>query len=373
MLVLTGAGSSLCVTNPPGSKLKVKTAPSWEDLWDAVEGTVGRGTFASILEKLPNGADIKNIEKLLTQCKLYVELHGNADENGAMFATFITKAEIAILDRVNFVDGDSDLAAHELLLLKVARRGVRKPRTKLFTANYDLCFEYAAQRRRFVVVDGFSHASPQIYDCSHFQQDIVRREGSKEAPDYLEGVFHLYKLHGSLDWRKLSTDIIRSRSDDGAPVLIYPRDSKYQEAFEPPYFDMMAAFQAALREPDTTLLVSGFGFNDSHISRPIIAALEGNMTFRLVVCDPMLLDNTSVQGDPVTLKSGTDKLKNDTHRQLMRLAQTGDQRLALLHGRFEDLAHALPDLVAQTERERHAERIRALRELDAPAKGAVNS
>ena len=88
--------------------------------------------------------------------------------NGAMFATFITKAEIAILDRVNFVDGDSDLAAHHPLLLKVARRGVRKPRTKLFTANYDLCFEYAAQRRRFVVVDGFSHASPQIYDCSHF-------------------------------------------------------------------------------------------------------------------------------------------------------------------------------------------------------------
>ena len=99
------------------------------------------------------------------------------------------------------------------------------------------------------------------------------------------------------------------------------------------------------------------------------------MTFRLVVCDPMLLDNTSVQGDPVTppLKSGTDKLKNDTHRQLMRLAQTGDQRLALLHGRFEDLAHALPDFVTQTRRERHAERIRALRELDAPAKGAVNS
>jgi hypothetical protein len=39
----------------------------------------------------------------------------------------------------------------------------------------------------------------------------------------------------------------------------------------------------------------------------------------------------------------------------------------LLHGRFEDLALALPDLVAETERERHAQRIRTLREVDAKA------
>jgi hypothetical protein len=55
------------------------------------------------------------------------------------------------------------LAAHESVLRKLARRGSRKPRAKVFTSNYDLCFEYAARRQRFVIVDGFSHAARPVY------------------------------------------------------------------------------------------------------------------------------------------------------------------------------------------------------------------
>jgi hypothetical protein len=39
---------------------------------------------------------------------------------------------------------------------------------KLFTTNYDLCFEEAAARSRFVTVDGFSHAMPQEFDGAYF-------------------------------------------------------------------------------------------------------------------------------------------------------------------------------------------------------------
>jgi hypothetical protein len=125
---------------------------------------------------------------------------------------------------------------------KIARRGIRKPRAKLFTTNYDLCFETAAQGQQFVVIDGFSHSHPQVYDRAHFGYDIVRRVGDQDAPDYIENVFHLYKLHGSIDWRRDGSVIRRSRDDKhGAPVLIYPRDSKYQQAFEPPYLDMMGS------------------------------------------------------------------------------------------------------------------------------------
>jgi len=58
-------------------------------------------------------------------------------------------------------------------------------------------------------------------------------------------------------------EIVRSQGDVGEPILIYPRSSKYQEAFDAPYLDMMGALQAALREPDTALVISGFGFNDA--------------------------------------------------------------------------------------------------------------
>lgn len=367
VLLLTGAGSSFSASNSETSKLKAKTAPGLTDLWDAVKAKVGDTKFNAVIQKIPNGAAIKDIEieKLLTQCKLFVELYGRAAGDGKVISEFIGDAEIAILDRVNFVDEATGLTAHESVLRKLARRGARKPRAKVFTTNYDLCYEYAARRQRFVIVDGFSHAAPPVYDRSHFSLDIVRRDGSNEAPDYFENVFQLYKLHGSLDWRRTDTDIIRSRTDSGSPVLIYPRDSKYQETFEPPFLDMMGTFQAALRVPDTALFVAGFSFSDSHLAQPLLAALESNMSFRLVVCDPAFLADEHLKDDPVTISSAGAPV-NAFHQKLHRLAQAGDHRLTLLHGRFEDFALALPDLVAETERESHAARVKALREAGPP-------
>lgn len=363
VLLLTGAGSSFCVRNASASKLKATTAPGLADLWNAVRAETGTTVFDEVLGIIPNGTKINEIEKLLTQCKLYVALYGDATANGKLISEFVAKAESAILQRVDFVDAETDLISHQGILRKLARRGIRKPRTKIFTTNYDLAFEYAARLQRFVVIDGFSHAAPPVYDRSHFGLDIVRRDNAKDAPDYLDSVVQLFKLHGSIDWRRTSTEIVRSRGDEGKPVLIYPRDSKYQEAFEPPYLDMMAAFQTALREPDTTLLVAGFSFNDSHLSQPVLAALESNLSFRLLVCDPAFLDSSLIDTDPVNVDS--DTTHNDFHKKLIRLVQAGDERVMLLNGRFEDLAVALPDLVAETERERLALRAKVLRDTTA--------
>lgn len=359
LLVLTGAGSSFCVDNT-GVGRSAKTAPGLKDLWEAVRAKVGEAAFDGVIGLIPNGAAIADIEKLLTQCKLYVALYGDA-AGGKMIADFVKNAEQAILDRVDFVDAKSGLSAHQALLRKIARRGIRKPRARIFTTNYDLAFEFAARGHRFVIVDGFSHAAPPAYDQSNFGLDIVRRDNAKDAPDYLDSVFHLYKLHGSIDWRRTSTDIIRARDDSGKPVLIYPRDSKYQEAFEPPYLDMTAALQSSLREPDTALFVVGFSFSDSHIAQPIMSALESNMSLRIVVCDPIFLEDAAVEKNPM-LAEPKKASNNAIHKKLMQLVEAGDERIILLHGRFEDLAIALPDLVAETERERHAQRIRMLRE-----------
>jgi hypothetical protein len=369
LLLLTGAGASFCVKNAEASKVTSKTAPSLKDLWSAVKTKVGDTRFAAVTAIIPRGATITEIEKLLTHCKLYIELYGETDDDGRAVAEFIKDAETAILTRTDFVDDETDLTAHQSVLRKMARRGVRKPRARVFTTNYDLSIEYAARRQRFIVIDGFSHTAPQVYDRSHFGLDIVRREGAKDAPDFLDSVFQLYKLHGSIDWRRTPTEIIRSRGGEGEPVLIYPRDSKYQEAFEPPYLDMMAALQAALREPDTTIFIAGVSFNDSHIAQPIWAALESNMSFRMVVCDPAFLPEALIEDDPITIKD-VDRPKNLFHQKLLDFAQFGDERLALVNGRFEDLAVALPDLVAETERERHALRMKALREATSGGEGA---
>jgi hypothetical protein len=249
---------------------------------------------------------------------------------------------------------------------KVARRGIRKPRTKIFSTNYDLCFEQAAREQQFVVVDGFSHSMPQIYDRAHFSYDIVRRGRGDDPPDYIENVFHLYKLHGSLDWRRRNSLILRSKdSEIGTPVLIYPRDSKYQEAFEPPFLDMMGALQSALREPDAALIISGFGFNDEHISKPVMAAIEANMSLHVVVCDIAFLNDATLDGAEKIIPADAGmRIDNPYLKQLRALVSDGDKRITLLNGRFEDLALGLPDLIAQTERERHFERLQRLHGTD---------
>ena len=106
---------------------------------------------------------------------------------------------------------------------------------------------------------GFLQPVPQTYDRAHFSYDIVRREGDSEPPDYIENVFQLYKLHGSIDWCWTGSLIVRSSEvSSGDPVLIYPRDSKFQEVFENPFLDLIGSFHLC-RERQTrpsSLLVS---------------------------------------------------------------------------------------------------------------------
>jgi len=364
---LTGAGASFCARNADG----LAQAPSMPDLWNTVETAIGQAEFAAILAKFPNAKVNENIEKLLSLCKVYLELNEAANENDedvAAVRAFVTQAEASILTQVDFVGPDTALPAHEAYVRKIGRRGFRKARAKMFTTNYDLTIEEAARRLRFTVIDGFSHSLDQVYDRQHFELDIVRREAGKEAPDYIPNVFQLYKLHGSADWRRIGAEVVRSRDNaTGQPVLIYPRSSKYQEAFDPPYLDMMGAFQAALREPDTALVIAGFGFKDDHISRPIMSALESNLTLRLVICDPsFILSEDALRGvapePPAHAIPAGAAHDNPFLAKIAALAARGDPRIHLINGRFEDLADALPDLIGETDRERHVERVKVLRE-----------
>lgn len=359
VVVLTGTGSSFAAAN---SAEKLTPAGMW-DVWQAVQTEVGAAAFNEVCDTFANAKIDDNIERLLTLCKLYLELHETAieDETYKKIHGFVETAEKAILARVDFVDRTTTLDAHAGLIQKIGRRGVRKARTKLFTTNYDLCFEEAARRHRFTVIDGFSHGLDQVYDRSHFEFDIVRRSGLRDAPDYIENVFHFYKLHGSLDWRRQAADIFRSRGPEGKPVLIYPRSSKYQESFEAPYLDMISAFQAALREPDTAVLISGFGFNDDHISRPILSAVEANMSLRLVICDPAFVPANELAAETQSMTEVADP-KNPFLAAFKRMVGGGDARIHLINGRFQDLVSALPDLIGETDRERHMHRVRALRD-----------
>lgn len=373
LMALLGSGASFAAKNPDG-----KQAPGMADLWDDARQKVGEESFDKVVVEVCGATEKKDIESLLSLCKMTIELQA---ARGAVAAqdgydapkvdlpTFVQKAEQAILDRVDFVTEKTDLTSHKEFLRRLARRSAEKARVKLFTTNYDRCLEEAAVARNLALIDGFSHSAVQRFNRDHFQQDIVRRSPNSTRVDYVDGVFHLYKLHGSMDWRRRKSDgvVVRrlSHDNDYEPVLIYPRSSKYQEAFTPPYLDMFAAWQAALREPDTTLIVSGFGFSDDHISAPIWSALESNLSIRVVVCDPCFvpvgeLNGTGLLGEAHTIDKTNPQLK-DYQARILRLVREGDSRVTILNGRFSDLALALPEIAGETDRQRLEARLERIR------------
>jgi hypothetical protein len=376
LMALLGSGASFAAKNANG-----KQAPGMGDLWDDARQKVGEAEFDRVVAAVWGTTNKKDIESLLSLCKMTVELQAARGVVSAQDAAegqqvdlkaFVQTAEQAILNRVDFVSEVTDLSSHKEFLRRLARRSAEKARVKLFTTNYDRCIEEAAVARSLVLIDGFSHSAVQRFNRDHFQQDIVRRSASSTRADYVDGVFHLYKLHGSMDWRRRKTDgvVIRrlAQDENHEPVLIYPRSSKYQEAFAPPYLDMFAAWQAALREPDTTLIVSGFGFADDHISAPIWSALESNLSIRLVLCDPGFvpeteLDGSGLIGEAHEIDKTNDKLK-DYQTRILRLVRESDGRITVLNGRFSDLALALPEIMGETDRQRLEARLERIRGQD---------
>ena len=121
---------------------------------------------------------------------------------------------------------------------------------------------------------------------------------------------------------------------------------------------MMSSFQSSIRQTETALIVVGFGFNDDHISNPIISALQSNLNLKLVVIAPHFFDGDN--GDHI-INSPT--ITHPHHKKLAELIASGDSRIAFISASFEEFSNILlPDLVAETDRERHAERFRRLRE-----------
>jgi hypothetical protein len=333
LVVLAGLGTTLCLNKADGPRV----APDMSDLWGAAAqkaGTQFEALKAKVRYSTPTAGE--NIETLLSQCQLSQALHPAPE-----IAQFIADSEALIVEKCRFVKETTDLEIHETFLRKVARRPTRQPRTKLFTTNYDLCVETAASHTRFIVVDGFSHTQPQEFDGSYFAYDFVRREQDREIPDYIPNVFHLYKIHGSVDWELRDSQIVKTPLPV-KPLIIYPRHSKFEASYDQPFIEMMSRFQVALRQPNSGLLLLGVGFNDPHIWQPVMSALRSNVSLKAIVVDPVLHRSSR---EPV--------------KQMEKLIRAGDTRLVLLAAGFENVVPILPDLVAATEDERHRERLRA--------------
>ncbi|TAW73038.1 SIR2 family protein [Rhizobium ruizarguesonis] len=349
LVILTGLGTSLCVIKdgkraaPTMSDLLARIQDKFEtdDMIQELEDGPRWATFVSLANVPETTTDLEYLMSRATMASEFLP-----DDDAKTIQKLLTVAEDIIRDEVDFMEDSIGVPVHEAFLRRVARRSSRRARTKLFTTNYDLSFETAARRSGFIVVDGFAFGSEAYFDSTQFSYDVVRRSGGEEKSDFIENLFHLYKIHGSIDWElNAQTRQIAKRPGTRRPLLIYPRSTKYELAFSQPYIEMMGTFQASLRTPNTTLVVIGFGFNDKHISEPILAAVRGNLSLNVVVINP-------------DIEKASEDTGNSYLNGIGKLIENGDARLALIAGTFENVVPMVPDVIAETELERHAERVR---------------
>lgn len=271
IVVLTAAGTSLDNGN--------KSGKTRDGLW--TECLIEIDAFDAEIDKFKENEfyTTKNIEDLLS----FVILFGKVNKDKRETIERLQKAlEKKIKESCTL---EIDITApHKDFLNKVTARKNNDARIQLFTTNYDTLFEKAANQAGFIVIDGFSFTQPREFAGKWFDLDIVNRERTrlKQEESFVSNVFHLYKLHGSLNWIKENDKIIQKDNSDN-PLIIYPASEKYESSYEQPYFEMMSRFQQALRKEDTLLIVIGFGFQDKHIKNVIIEAVNQNPSFQLLI------------------------------------------------------------------------------------------
>lgn len=335
LVVLAGLGTSLYIRDGD------TRAPTMADLWRCAQEAVDRDVWEYAIRAAQWRNERDDIELLLSRCQMALELSGDD-----RLRCFVARCERVIVRACRFVSEHSDLKHHRTFLHRIARRSTHLPRTQIFTTNYDLAFEVAASKAGFSVIDGFSHVAPQRFDSAYFDIDLAirDRERAASAVDWAPNVFHLLKLHGSVDWLASSTGVERVREPE-TPLIVYPRTNKFEVSYQQPFLDLMARFQFALRRPETAVLVVGSGLRDRHIVQPLLAAVDSNVRMSLVIVNPDLHESAKTNPDI---------------QKLSQFVRQGDQRITLFAATFEDLVDHLPDLVPPTEAERHRVRLEQL-------------
>ena len=271
IVVLTAAGTSLDNGN--------KSGKTRDGLWSECQNEID--AFDNVINAFKAKDFYKNqdIEDLLS----YVILFGKVNTSKKESILALQKALENKIKELCTLELDYS-APHKDFLNKITARKHNNARVQLFTTNYDTLFEQAANGAGFVVIDGFSFTQPREFSGKWFDLDIVNREKTrlKQEESFISKVFHLYKLHGSLDWTKSNGKIVQKNNSDN-PLIIYPASEKYESSYEQPYFEMMSRFQQALRKEETLLIIIGFGFQDKHIKSVIVEAVEQNPSFQLLI------------------------------------------------------------------------------------------
>lgn len=224
------------------------------------------------------------------------------------------------------------------------RRGSRliSKQVNLFTTNIDTLIENAAEAVGVEFNDGFKGSVNQVFDETNFRKAISKTSLHFQSVAELP-VFNLYKVHGSINWKKLTNDkigndyslsLVGAIADELARIpdnqfvettyidagkkknhtydelkdavkritianpdqynlflekydeliMVNPTKHKFQETvMDMHFYELMRFYSNSLEKENSTLFIIGFSFADEHIAKLTMRAANSNPTLQIVI------------------------------------------------------------------------------------------
>lgn len=155
----------------------------------------------------------------------------------------------------------------------------------VFTLNYDRLVESMATQFGYRFTSGFGEAwDPSLFDLDTWDMCV-------------------YKIHGSVDWYRLSSKNIIYRGsathpafprDTAEEVLLYPARGKAAHA--DPFATLMSRLNQALAQANLCISI-GYSFRDTHIRRAILDRMVTNRELQLLIVNPAAEEVMSLPPD----------------------------------------------------------------------------
>lgn len=215
----------------------------------------------------------------------------------------------------------------------------------IFTTNYDLAVEWAAESIDLQIVNGFLGTHSRRFSPQSFDLGFRNTEARGEARF---GVYNIYlvKLHGSLTWLeqggqpyeepaalawKTIEGFLNDPEKNDLAYMVLPRAAKYLQTVGYTLGELIRRFSEFLAKAQTCLIICGYGFGDEHLNRLLRSALL-NPTLQLMIFAP---EYTGVDSDPTL------------NQFLRRLLSLKNPRVMIVGGGkdayFDSVARYLPE------------------------------
>ena len=152
----------------------------------------------------------------------------------------------------------------------------------VFTTNYDqVVEEYVQKNDRLTPNDGFDYdksTTKHVFNPNYF--DTNSNDGKTQV--------NIYKLHGSLNWKKMNGKIIRREREErnqneSENILIYPTLNPKNGLDKEPHKTISSKFKAHIENADVFIVI-GYSFRDDYINDIFKEFVE--LGKRLIIISP---------------------------------------------------------------------------------------